>query len=285
MRYVVLLGTGTPNADPDRAGSGVAIVAASAWLLVDCGRAVTQRTMQAGLDLTQLAAVLLTHHHSDHIGDLATLATARWTAGAAAPLRVICPNGPCAKHASTCLDAFEDQSFYGQSRPASGPRPAIEVVAFTPSVHAEALASLDAWRVESALVDHGPIEAAVGYRIGEGGHVVAVSGDTTACESVAQLARHADVLIHEALDPGAVRHELLTWNAAADAVGELARRAEVRQLVLTHLIPTPRSSADEDRLVELARAGGYEGPITVAHDLDRIELAGPSHEGRAREHG
>jgi ribonuclease BN (tRNA processing enzyme) len=73
MRPVVMLGTGTPNVDPDRAGSGVALMAASAWLLVDCGRGVTQRVMQADLDLKRLSAVLLTHHHSDHISDRVTL--------------------------------------------------------------------------------------------------------------------------------------------------------------------------------------------------------------------
>jgi hypothetical protein len=64
MVDVCLLGTGTPEPDPGRAGSGIAVVHDGDWLLVDCGRGVAQRTMQAGLDLLRLKAVLLTHHHS-----------------------------------------------------------------------------------------------------------------------------------------------------------------------------------------------------------------------------
>ena len=47
MVHVVLLGTGTPNPDPDRSGSSVAVVAGDRWLLVDCGRGVAQRVLQA----------------------------------------------------------------------------------------------------------------------------------------------------------------------------------------------------------------------------------------------
>ena len=47
---------GTPIPTPDRAGAGLAVVDGSAWVLVDCGRAVTQRALQAGLDLTALVS-------------------------------------------------------------------------------------------------------------------------------------------------------------------------------------------------------------------------------------
>jgi hypothetical protein len=47
---------GTPIPTPDRAGAGLAVVDGSAWVLVDCGRAVTQGALQAGLDLTALVS-------------------------------------------------------------------------------------------------------------------------------------------------------------------------------------------------------------------------------------
>jgi len=74
--------------DPLRCGSGTAIVGADSWLLVDW-------VMQAGLDLLTLDAVVLTHHHSDRVSDLATLAISCWTDGATTPLLVLSPDGPC----------------------------------------------------------------------------------------------------------------------------------------------------------------------------------------------
>ena len=94
MVAVVVLGSGTPNPDPDRAGSAVAVVDGDDWVLVDCGRGSTLRAISAQLDLTRLVGVFLTHHHSDHLSDLATLAIARWAAGATHALVVHAPVGP-----------------------------------------------------------------------------------------------------------------------------------------------------------------------------------------------
>lgn len=77
MHEVVILGSGTPNPDPGRAGAAVAIVLGDRWVFVDAGRGATLRAVEAGLDLARLAAVLITHHHSDHVCDLPAVATAR----------------------------------------------------------------------------------------------------------------------------------------------------------------------------------------------------------------
>ncbi len=272
MFEVVMLGTGTPIADPRRAGSGTALVGPSGWLLVDCGRGVTQRAIEAGLDLTAIEAVLLTHHHSDHISDLATLAIARWSAGAADPLVVVAPDGPCTAFAEHCLDAFDDQAFYSQAPSEAGSRPAIEVQPFVPTLSQAEVARLGSWSITSVLVDHHPIEAAVGYRVSDGSHAVALSGDTAACEGMAQLARGVDLLIHEALNANEVRGGLLDWNASAESVGALAQRAGVTKLVLTHLLPPPQTDEAEQQFVNQANAGGFQGPISIAVDLMRLSL-------------
>jgi ribonuclease Z len=269
---VVVLGSGTPNPTPDRAGSGLAVVDGSAWVLVDCGRAVTQRALQAGLDLTALVVVCLTHHHSDHISDLATLATARWTAGAATPLPVVAPAGPSARFAEVCLGIFDDQSFHGQARRSAGHRPNITVDAFLAASPTTVVAR-DGWLITSALVDHHPVEPAVGYRIERAGTAVAVSGDTSVCEGIRWLADHADVLVHETLLTAAVPPSYLEWNASARSVGELAAATQTRRLVLTHLIPSPTTEDDEDAFLVEVRSGGYAGPTDVARDLLRVRAS------------
>jgi ribonuclease Z len=272
MVEVVLLGTGTPVPDPARSGSGVAVVHEGRWVLVDCGRGVTQRVMEAGLDLAGLEAVVLTHHHSDHVSDLATLAIARWVDGEPTPLRVVAPSGPCARFARACLDGFEDQAFYSQANADSSSRPSVSLIEFTPTEHPRPVFEKSSWVVSSALVDHAPIEAAVGYRVEVGGRVVAVSGDTARCIGIERLAVGADLLIHEALRSDRASPASLAWNASALSVGELALELDLSRVVLTHLLPAPRSAHDERAFVDEARSSGYSGEVIVAHDLMRLTV-------------
>lgn len=217
MVSVRLLGTGTPILDPDRCGSGTAIDVDGDWILVDCGRGVTQRVAQAGLDLTRLQAVFLTHHHSDHISDLSTLAIARWREGPLDPMVVVAPEGPCSTFANRCLDGFVDQAFYGQGPYKASLRPTTEVRPFAPTDIPAEIYVDGVFRVVSVLVDHHPIESAVGYRVEAHPAVVTVSGDTAVCPGIEQLADGASVLIHEALRGDLVPPDLLSWNASAES--------------------------------------------------------------------
>jgi ribonuclease Z len=264
---IVLLGTGTPMPDPARCGSGTALVGPDRWILVDCGRGVAQRISEAGLDLAGLEAVLLTHHHSDHVSDLATVATLRWAGGWGDPLIVLAPDGPCARFAATCLDGFPDQAFHRQAHPGCGPRPRIEARPFPATAEPTVVHASQWLRVLAAAVDHHPIEAAVGYRIELADRTVAISGDTAVCPAMEALADGVDVLIHEAVRTDLVNPAVLDWNAGAGPVGGLAERCGVGLLVLTHLLPPPRSADDEAAFVTEARAAGYAGPVTVARDL------------------
>ena len=274
MEEVVVLGSGTPNPDVGRGGAALALVAEDSWVLVDCGRAATQRAVDAGLDLTAVVAVALTHHHSDHVSDLATFATTRWTAGATTPLPVVAPAGPAARYAERCLDAFDDQAFHAQSSGAGGPRPTVAVRAFDATDRVAPVLHAGSWALASTLVDHHPVEPAVGYRVEHEGARVAVSGDTAVCDGVRALALDVDVLVHEAALTSRVSAALLAWNAGARAVGELAAEVGPGTLVLTHLLPAPTSPEDERAYVAEVRAGGFDGPTLVARDGLRIPIGG-----------
>jgi ribonuclease Z len=269
---VIVLGSGTPIPVPERGGSALAVAVDDSWVLIDCGRNATQRAIDAGLDLTAVVAVAITHHHSDHLSDLATLATTRWTAGASSPLTVLAPEGPTAEFARDCLSIFDDQSFYGQAHDGAGPRPRIDVRAFAASTDVAVVQESAGWSISSVLVDHHPVSPAVGYLVERDGHRVAVSGDTAVCDGMRALAHDVDVLVHEALLTRFASPEILAWNASARSVGELAAGALPRELVLTHLIPAPRSDEDELAYIDEVRAGGFEGRVAVARDLLRIAI-------------
>jgi ribonuclease Z len=267
---VVILGSGTPNPHTERAGSAVAIVDDSSWVMVDCGRAATQRALSAGLGLAALRAVLITHHHSDHVSDLATMAITRWTAGAVDPLTVLAPSGLSATFARRCLDVFGDQAFHGQAPLSAGARPSIAVTEFEPGADVDTVLDVDGWRASSVLVDHHPVAPAVGYRIERDGNCIAVSGDTAVCDGVRQLVNGAHLIVHEALLTTAVSASLLEWNAGARSVGELAAASQPETLVLTHLIPAPNTSGEEQAFLDEVRVGGFNGYTIVAHDLLRL---------------
>src|SRR5262249_1390220 len=96
---VVLLGTGTPNPDPDRAGPSVAVIVGEAAYIVDFGPGVVRRADAAfrkginALEVTTLTTAFATHLHSDHTVGLADLIFTPWTYGRREPLQVFGPRG------------------------------------------------------------------------------------------------------------------------------------------------------------------------------------------------
>src|SRR6185369_8981071 len=103
---VILLGTGTPNPDPDRMGPAVAIVSAGRVYLVDSGPGVVRRAFQAGLRMAQLTRVFVTHLHSDHTAGLPDLIFTPAVTGRLEPFDAF---GPPGLHAMTShiLKAFQ----------------------------------------------------------------------------------------------------------------------------------------------------------------------------------
>jgi len=94
---VTLLGTGTPKPQADRFGPSTLIEAGGQNLLIDAGRGATIRLAQIGVPLGRIAALLLTHYHSDHTVGIPDLWLTGWLqshyARRTAPFRVIGPAG------------------------------------------------------------------------------------------------------------------------------------------------------------------------------------------------
>ncbi len=281
---ITITGTGTPLHEPGRAGPGVLVRTERAALQFDAGRATTLRLAEAGLDLADLTAVLLTHHHSDHLVGLADLAMTRWLEGdpaGVAPLPVVAPAGPAADVAAALLDVWAGEMAMRAVHTGRAGVASVDVRRFVATPEpAEVIASDDA-TVVAVAARHEPVVPAVAYRVNTPDGSVVVSGDTAVCEEVESLAAGADVLVHEAFRRAAVTPGMLSdpdaiaaYHADTIELGAMAARAGVGVLVLTHLIPPPRDAAAAAAFHSDVRGAGFGGRVVVAEDLATVTLGG-----------
>ena len=137
-------------------------------------------------------------------------------------------------------------------------------------------------RVRSALVDHPPIATAFGYRFDTADRSIVISGDTAYSENLLELARGADVLVHEALyRPGIERtiakapnasrllEHVLRSHTAVEDVGRLAAAAGVKTLVLSHLVPADDPLVTEEDWLAAAKTH-FSGEVVLGRDLLEI---------------
>jgi ribonuclease Z len=271
---VVLLGTGNPLPDPQRAGPATLVRAGGVTLLIDCGRGVLQRLAAAGSGAAQLTAVLLTHLHSDHITDLNDVITSKWVVSfAPSPLRLIGPprtqevvNGILASLQPDIeyrIAHHEDLTW----------EPVVDVAEVSDGVVFEE----SGVGVLTAPTDHRPVHPTIGYRIEHDGRSVVMAGDTVPCEGLDRLCAGADALVHtvirgDLVDKVPVQRfrDIVDYHSSVADAARTAARAGVRTLILTHYVPgiVP---GDEDAWRAIA-AEHFDGIIEVGDDLHTVTI-------------
>jgi ribonuclease BN (tRNA processing enzyme) len=123
--------------------------------------------------------------------------------------------------------------------------------------------SFGTWSVRAFPVKH--IESSLSYRITDDrGKVLAFSGDSDVCDSLVEMARGADVLLIEASSPDGQKAE---GHLTPSEAGEIARRAGVGRVVLTHFYP---ACDQADMLGQLRRT--YSGEAVLAEDGMRLTI-------------
>jgi ribonuclease Z len=269
----VLLGTGYPVPLPDRAGPATAIIANGKYFVVDAGRAVTMRLAALHPRMPHVEAVFLTHLHSDHTSGLPDLFDSSWLLERrAVPFELYGPEGTreladgMLKFLAVDIHIRRDLTEY---------QPAAGATVNTHIVKQGIAYDRDGLKITAFDVDHRPVVPAFGYRFDCGGKSIVISGDTGPSDNLVRFARDADILIHEAYVPGAfngrsdepsrVAQNLSRYHTTAVQAGEVATRANVKQLVLTHLIPGDQSG----EIFELA-SRTFKGRVTVGADLMRF---------------
>jgi ribonuclease Z len=287
--HVILCGTGSPLPDRTRASACTAVIAGGEFVLVDVGPGSWETVDLANLPTAALSAVLLTHFHSDHVGDLGEAVTQSWIAGRTRPLEVYGPVGTDQVVAGFRLAYAQDVNYrvahHGEEYlPRAAGIPLAHEVALGDDPTASAVVfERNGLRVTMFRVDHAPVVPAVGYRFDYRGRSVVVSGDTRKSDSVIQHAAGADILIHEALNRELMGHaadiaqrlgkarlaklarDTLTYHTSPVEAAEVAKAAGVKHLVLTHLVPGPPNFLAR-RLFTEGMAEHFDGQITLGDD-------------------
>ena len=272
---VVILGTGTPVPDHTRAGAGVAIVYENQAYVFDVGGGVVQRAIEASsrLDIPALFPaniqhVFITHLHSDHMLDLVELAWTLWWRRTSQ----ISVWGPTGLEA-TAKGMYEMMNADVRIR-SSGAQTVVNpgFYRIIPTEIEEGVIFTNGGiTIEAFTVAHGDISPAFGYRVTTPDKVVVISGDTSYSEKLAEMAKGADVLVHEVISNEGVSELSEDWrlyhSRSHTVTSELARVAtEARPdlLVLYHVLFY--GAPVETALTEVQAL--YDGEVVLANDLD-----------------
>jgi len=280
---VIITGTGTPVYEPRRAGPGVAVEFNGRVLQFDAGRATVLRMAEADLDIRTLEGVFLTHAHSDHAVGLTDLLMMHWLESNAlrkpTPLSVFAAKGVAERLIRRILDPWDEEIAMRRAHLGYAHSAVPSVYAFDANPSPEEIYAHADLRVSSFAVRHEPVESAVGYRVDTPDGSIVISGDTRVCAEVEAAAQGVDILIYEAFCPAAVPSGLLsdperlaTYHADTRQIGASAARLDVPMLILTHLIPAPRTERERQLFIEDIRSGGYEGKLVIADDLYETTL-------------
>jgi ribonuclease BN (tRNA processing enzyme) len=279
---LVLLGTGTPNADPDRSGPALAVIVRGTAYLVDAGPGVVRRAAAAAarhgtaaLEAGRLDRVFLTHLHSDHTVGLPDLLLTPWVLERTQPLEVYGPRGTAAM-VDHLLAAYEPDIRWRidglQPQNATGYGADVHEIG-SGVIYRDSNVTVTAF-----AVDHEGWEEAFGFRFDTPDGAIVISGDARPSDTVVEACDGCDVLVHEVYSDAGFARRSAEWQAyhasahtSATELASLASRARPRLLVLTHQLFW--GTSPEDLVAEVRT--GYRGRVVSGNDLDFFPLSIP----------
>jgi len=269
----ILLGTGTPNAEPDRSGPSVAITASGSSFVVDCGPGVVRMASRAyemgvsQLKPDKLSNLFLTHLHSDHTAGFPDFILTPWVLGREKPLRVWGPPGT-GRMIRCILDAYASdiKERLEGLEPANTTGWQVIFQEVSPGIVLEN----EDMKVECFPVNHGGLPS-FGYRFTESGETVVISGDTAPFAEMKKCYSNCRTLVHEVYSSKGLQKRSDHWkryhrsvHTSADELAEMASTVNPELLVLYHQL---LHGVEEEELMEEIKSR-YKGEVVYGRDLD-----------------
>lgn len=274
---LVLLGTaGGPTPKALRAAPANAVVIDDAVYVIDCGNGVARQMALAGLSLGAIRDVFITHHHSDHNADYGNLLWLAWAADLRRPVDAWGP--PPLKRMTRQFLQLNDGDI--RTRIADEGRPPLAPLIRAHELRRGGVVMQDERvKVTAALVEHPPVAPAFAYRFDGPDRSIVFSGDTRPSAALVELARGADVLVHEIMylpalerlvaseaQAARLRQHLLDSHTTTEQVGRLASEAGVKTLVLSHFVPGSDATLS-DQVWRDAVSPHFKGELVIGRDL------------------
>ena len=290
---IAICGSSAPLPSDRRAKACAVVFAGGKFYVVDSGPESTENLVLWGIPLSAIGGVLLTHFHSDHIGDLGELNLQTWAGGRPSPLTVY--GGPGIEEIVGGFNqAYRLDQGYRTTHHSDRVMPAatwpmiphrVELEGEPTVAKNRTAVVLDngSLRITAIEVDHAPIAPAYAYRFDYKGRSVVITGDLKYHAPLADAARGADVLVSEAIVPAmtrslgkgasaagrdrtaAIMHDIEDYHITPEQAARIANQAGVRLLAFYHLLPAPDGVLAR-RLFAQGISEARQGEWTIADD-------------------
>ena len=271
---LVLLGTGTPFADPTKSGPSLAIVVNNTSYIVDCGPGVVRRAAEASklgfpsLEAAQLKTLFITHLHSDHTIGLADIILTPAVLDRNAPISIYGPVGS-KKMTDDLMSAYKEDISIRINGLEKGDAIAYQV--YTNEIKEGQIYKDSNLTVTAFKVQHGQWDNAFGFVFQTKDKKIVISGDCTYSENLIKYAKDCDILVHEVYSDAGLKKRTQRWqdyhstfHTSTYQLAEIANQVKPKLLVLNHQLTFGTSL--QSLLDELKSK--YAGPVVNGADLD-----------------
>ena len=291
---VFLIGSGGPFNNEERVASCIAVIAGGEFFLVDVGPGTYRIVDIMRLPIPHLSKILLTHFHSDHIGDLGEANMMSWANGRMKALEIYGPEG-VEKVVNGFIMAYEQDTGYRIAHHGKdtiipeASTPISKTIKFNDKNEKKLCFEANGLKVYAFQVDHSPVRPALGYRIEYKGNIVVITGDTKLTDNLVEHCKDAEILFSEAISyemlnnmieglkrnnltrPIKILKDIQDYHMEPVVAARVAKEAGVKKLVYVHITP-PLTNKTTEELYLKGVSDIFNGEIVLGKDRMKFRL-------------